>query len=357
MKILFDSQVFVNQKFGGVSRYHFELLKALKNLKCLPTISGRFIRNLYVLNDSELKKQFVFDKYNTLSFVNKLFIRLSIKKARGYDIYHPTIAKDYILSGIPENSKVVFTVHDMIPEKLKGVSKEGTLKYALALRADKIIAVSQQTKQDLVNIYNIPHEKVTVIYHGCTYMTEEPVDDQYLSLPKTYVLFVGERNGYKNFNALLGSISPLLSEKLSLVCAGGSAFTDEEIAMLDQLNVKKYVKQYLNLNDQTLYKIYKNAKIFVFPSLYEGFGIPILEAWMCEIPVLLSNASSFPEIAQDAAYYFNPTDKNAIFDAVSMMLSNDRLCSDLVKKGLDRVQFFTWERAAKETLKVYKSLV
>ena len=113
----------------------------------------------------------------------------------------------------------------------------------------------------------------------------------------------------------------------------------------------------MNANDDLLNILYRNATAFVFPSIYEGFGIPILEAFGCGCPVILSNSSSFPEIAANAALYFDPKNKMSIKDTVAKALFDKKLCAELIEKGFNRVKSFSWEKAAKETIKVYKQIL
>ena len=172
------------------------------------------------------------------------------------------------------------------------------------------------------------------------------------------MLYVGNRALYKNFLFFIESIVPLLlqDKTLSVVCAGGKDFTQAEKLLFHKWGVEHKL-YYFPVNDAILISLYTYALAFVFPSLYEGFGIPILEAFACNCPVLISNTSSLPEIAGNACLCFDPKDKTSIAGAVNQVLLDKSLRKELCKKGKERVNYFSWERTAKETKQVYKSIV
>lgn len=145
-------------------------------------------------------------------------------------------------------------------------------------------------------------------------------------------------------------------DSLNLVCVGGGGFEESEKALLKSLDIDKRTYQY-SIDDNTLGEFYRNAVAFVYPSLYEGFGIPILEAFTCECPVVLSNSSCFPEVAEDSAVYFNPVDEVSIKEAVEKVIYDEDLRKKLKYKGIQRVKSFSWEKTAQETELLYKSIL
>ena len=161
---------------------------------------------------------------------------------------------------------------------------------------------------------------------------------------KPYLLFVGGRPAYKNFNFFIESMAELLrkNEELHVVCAGSLPFTNEEKQSFKNMNILHKV-HHVKVNDIILKNLYKNARAFVFPSLYEGFGLPVLEAFSCGCPVILNNSSSLPEIGGDGAIYFEPGDRESIICAVETVLFNEKYREDLIKKGSERLKFFSWE--------------
>jgi glycosyltransferase involved in cell wall biosynthesis len=177
-------------------------------------------------------------------------------------------------------------------------------------------------------------------------------------LPESYILFVGHRHLYKNFNRFICAVAKLMKNdnKLHVICAGGNNFEDKEISMFRELDIENRVIQF-NMNDDLLSSLYDNALLFVFPSLYEGFGIPLLESFSCGCPVACSNTSSFPEIAMDGAVYFDPKDEESIYECISEVLFDDNLKKQLVKNAYRRLESFSWEKTAKKTKEIYDEVM
>jgi glycosyltransferase involved in cell wall biosynthesis len=358
MKVLYDSHIFANQKVGGVSRYHYELLDGLIKRGVDARISGLFVKNKYLLNNQFFSRSFLRDPMALFSKINMLFIKKALRNPGGYDVFHPTDTRLYLLDLLPAGKPMVFTIHDMIPERMGEVDPLSTAKYRFAQRATKIIAVSENTKQDIIHYYQIPSEKIEVIHHGVSFFL---YSTNWLrkALPDSYILFVGGRNGYKNFEGFIRTIAPLLLKRseLFLVCAGGKSFTADELRLFDTLGISKKVIGFTLLSDDELAKLYSNAMIFVFPSLYEGFGIPILEAWSCKVPVVLSRCSCFPEIAGDAAIYFMPDDSQSLINAVNSLLEDESLRKAMIERGTTKLKAYQWQKAIDKTLMVYESVL
>ena len=148
----------------------------------------------------------------------------------------------------------------------------------------------------------------------------------------------------------------LVKNNVKLVCAGGRGFSDEETEIINQMRISNYV-EHKEVNDEILSELYSNALCFVFPSLYEGFGIPVLEAFSCKCPCVLSNTSSLPEVAGDAAVYFDPSDKDSIIYAIECVLVNQSLQQELIEKGTQRLKSFSWSKMKNNTFEVYKKLL
>ena len=355
MKILFDAQIFLNQRAGGISRYYYELFKGLNATGIDVRIAGRFVKNKYILADKTYRKYFFHDSVALFNLFNKLQIRQAVAKGR-YDIFHPSDAHAFLEKIIPADKNLVFTIHDMIPEKYFNV--KSPVKKSLAQRADKIIAVSETTKNDVMEVFGIEKHKIEVIYHGSSLNPESTLQSP-AGLPHNYILQVGERQGYKNFDMAIRAMAPLMDKysDLYLVCAGRRPFSKSEHLLFKSLNIDKKVLIYSHSDDNTLSALYKNAAVFIFPSLYEGFGIPVLESWACGAPVVLSDNNCFREVAGDAGYYFDPRDKDSITAAVEDVLLHPTLQNDLREKGKKRLAQFSWERAVQQTNNIYKSLI
>jgi glycosyltransferase involved in cell wall biosynthesis len=214
------------------------------------------------------------------------------------------------------------------------------------------VAVSENTKQDVMKILGIPEEKINVVYHGCSFPTTgtEPV----YSFP--YILFVGGRWHYKNFLLFVKSIFPVLKNQknLRVVCTG-SSFNQEEISFLQENGVEDKFLHCMVKTDEELYSLYHHALGFVYPSEYEGFGIPILEAYQADCPVILNRASCFPEIAGDAALYFSSGEElTTQIERLLSMSAEDR--NELLVKQKERLSRYSWEKSARQMAEIYQSL-
>ena len=168
----------------------------------------------------------------------------------------------------------------------------------------------------------------------------------------------GSRSAYKNFDFFIESVAGILckDEELQVVCAGSSPFTNKEKTTLKNLNILHKV-HHVKINDTILKNLYKNARAFIFPSLYEGFGLPVLEAFSCGCPIMLSNSSSLPEIGGNAAIYFDPYDSTSLSEALEHLISDDTLRLELIHKGSERLKLFSWEITANETKNIYDNLL
>lgn len=349
MKVLYDHQIFSTQIIGGISRYIYELAIRNKEAK----IGVIYSENLYLKKNKQI---FSFKgKMRIIYFLNKIFSNYLINFKK-FDLLHITYYDNYFLKN--NNKKFVVTVHDMIHEIYKDIyfSKNDPtlkLKKEICEKATGIIAISEQTKNDLIRILNINPDKIEVIYHGSNLKKIESS----VKLPSRYILFVGSRGDYKNFNKFLDAASNIVKQdsSLYLLCVG-KKFNLEEQKYIKQLGIDNKVKQLLAV-DEDMYSIYKKAQCFVFPSLYEGFGIPILEAFESECPLVLSNTSCFPEIAEDAAEYFNPKSQIEIEQAIKNVIYNERKKEDLRKKGKERLRNFSWDKTYEQTIKFYRKIL
>jgi glycosyltransferase involved in cell wall biosynthesis len=248
-------------------------------------------------------------------------------------------------------------IHERFEEVQKADRKTSERKRLLVGRASRIIAISGNTRDDLVKYFRIDPVKIDVIHIGTSALPDTTERSNTL-LPPQYILFVGARTNYKNFQRFLRAVAPILheDEHLIIVCAGGGKFTVDENRLFGQLRLAGRILQY-SAPDPMLWSLYKSARVFVFPSLYEGFGIPVIEAFACGCPIAVSNTSSLPEIARDAACYFDPLDESSIRSAVVQVIRDEGLRARLVQKGLERVRDYSWNKIALETKKTYESVV
>lgn len=359
MKICYDSHIFSYHKYGGISRYFVELVKQLSvNNTCV--LELHFTDNIYI---KSLEYNNIISKTHSLPFnrgKSKIYEYLNrfsdIKSLRKeYDIFHPTYYTPYFLKYV--KSPYVITVHDMIHEKYNRTTLNEQFlleKKKTIIQANRIIAVSENTKQDLMDLYDIPSEKIDVVYHGYSiadYEKEVPM------ISSDFILYVGDRNGYKNWKKFIEAFAIIhrLFPELSLVCTG-KPFSVEEYSYLDKHNLTSSVHSVFASESQLAW-LYRHAICFVYPSLYEGFGIPILESFATNCPCVLSNTSCFPEIAREGGLYFDPYDIDAMADTITKVVDSSELRKNLILKGNKRLQNFSWKKTAQKTLEVYRSTI
>ena len=282
----------------------------------------------------------------------------------GAELFHATEHLLMPLRSIP----TVLTVHDLIfrrlPEHHKRLNR-WYLNWTMPLycrRADHIIAVSEATRRDLVETYHLPPQKISVIYEAAAprfVPQSEPVRDlvrRTYGLPDRYLLYVGTIEPRKNLERLLAAWAPLYlaGECPPLVIVGKKGWLSggffaalEESPARDGVILTGYVP------DPDLPAVYSAATALVLPSLYEGFGLPLLEAMACGTPVICSNASSMPEIAGDAALLFDPHEVEDLRQSLRRVVTEVDLPSSLRTRGMARAATFSWTRAAEETLAIY----
>ena len=224
------------------------------------------------------------------------------------------------------------------------------------MRADRDLHFAN-TQRDLIDIFGVAPEKTVVIHLGFS-LTNKFESTVSLTESRPFLLYVGLRDRYKNFDTLLiaYSSSTFLRNTFSLVAFGGGRFSAVEVERIRALGLNDSVRQ-ISGDDALLAGLYRQSAAFVYPSLYEGFGIPPLEAMSYDCPVICSNTSSIPEVVGDAACLFDPTDVDAMRAAIELVVGSPKYRSDLVKRGRERIQHFSWDRTAKETVEVYRELL
>lgn len=364
MNIIYDYDIFCRQQYGGVSRYFFELLSRIVNRPNFDILLflGLYI-NKYDLKSLELKLNRLIGVQipklpNTgklLILLNQLLFKQYMKNCRS-QLLHYT----YYSNPVPDfKGKTVITVHDMIhelyPEYFLPSNPTVKFKKKLAQAADGIICVSQATKNDLIRLLEIDSQKIKVIHHGNS-LTINP------SLPKlintSYILYVGQRDGYKNFKLLMKAFaqSPQINNDFKLICFGGGKFKAEEIRLFKEYHLLEKVAYYSG-PDEILANLYKYAALLVYPSLYEGFGFPPLEAMFYGCPVVVSNRSSIPEVVEQAGAYFDPNSLDELVAKMECVLGDTVYRDRLIAAGRKQAEKFDWERCVTETVNFYSSLL
>ncbi|WP_446011744.1 glycosyltransferase family 4 protein [Candidatus Electrothrix sp.] len=381
MNILYDHQIFMLQRFGGISRYYFELLQAADKLY-RPSVEVRYHINHYIedIKKSESYPWNCEESFGGRSFTGKgIFCRflerftggtdpwkencLQIKKALHNEkihVFHPTYYNDYYFNWIGEIPSVI-TVYDMIhelfPDNFMDDFSTVELKKRAIFKAKHIIAISENTKKDIVEIYGIPEEKISVIHLASNlncYQSGKPP----APVAERYILYVGMRSGYKNFYFFLRAVADLLKtdESLHLVCTG-NPFDKKEMWFIDSLGIRREQILQLFVSDDDLAYLYKNALLFAFPSLYEGFGLPVLEAFQYGCPTVLSRTGSLPEVGGDAALYYDPKSIGEIRETVKNVIYNEQLRNSYIQKGYSRLKAFSWDKTRKKTAEVYEKIL
>ena len=378
MKILYDYQIFNKQHFGGISRYFCELLDQFSRDPEIDfCLALRYSQNEHLHQQPQLNRfwtqrnDFFSDSHfftrlqrgihiNALNHVfNNQQESIRRLKEQDFNVFHPTYYDLYFLKYL-KTKPYTLTVYDMIIELFPDMFKGDTIaiqKKKVIECATKIIAISDNTKSDMIKFYDIEPEKIEVIPLATS--LHRSIPDSTLKLPQRYILFVGNRGAYKNFTLFINSIASLLQKEIDLflICAGGGIFSESEMHLLNDLKIRKQVLYYPVTNDSTLSQLYRKAILFIFPSRYEGFGIPVLEAFSCGCPVAASNCSSLPEVGGEAVIYFDPNNSESMQKVIEDIIQNKSMQESLRIRGYQRLKLFSWEMTAMNTKKVYDNLL
>lgn len=353
----------------GIGNYTYQLLRSLSEISANEDFTSHIYINeaksgctdfcpIQNIKSFSLDGRFKEILYRTLlmgGYINRTDI----------DIYHGTAF--YLPMGLRKRS--VITVHDLACYKYANTFESMKVLYARLCipdslkRADRIIAVSENTKRDLIDIFGVKEDRIKVIYEAadrnyevCSPEKVEEVKTKY-GINK-YILCVGTLEPRKNLVSLLKAyarIINLLPEACRLVITGRKGWLyDEILKTAGDLGDKVIFTGYVT--NEELMLLYNGASVFVYPSLYEGFGLPVIEAMACGTPVITSNSSSLPEVVGAAGIMTDPLSIGELSDAILNVVSNDELRNKLSKKSLERAGLFSWDKAARQTLEVYREL-
>jgi glycosyltransferase involved in cell wall biosynthesis len=365
MRIAFDQQVFCLQKHGGISRYFAELVRHIARQ---PHVDACIVAPLHIneylcspgVRARVRGQRFPFDFRGNSPLVRSFnSIALPLYWARrAYDIIHETY---YSLESRGRARLRILTIYDMIhelyPHDFPDSAQVSAAKRAAALRADHVICISETTRQDAIRILGISPDRSSVIYLGWSL---DDADSKVALDEKAsrYILYVGRRNGYKNFRVVLEAFasSPKLKAGYELIAFGGRRLSADEEREIGELGLTGRVKQ-VGGNDALLSAYYGGATAFVYPSRYEGFGIPPLEAMSHGCPVVCSSAGSISEIVGDAAAYFEPDDSAKLRSLLERVTEDERFAADLTARGTMRINKYSWEACSRETLDAYRRLL
>ncbi|PKM91503.1 hypothetical protein CVU82_02820 [Candidatus Falkowbacteria bacterium HGW-Falkowbacteria-1] len=374
MKIGVDTRVLMDKQYSGVSIFTFNLLSSLLKLDKLNTYS--FFYNSF----KKVEKNDLFNKNAVQTFYpNKIFNYLMQKTLSWPKIDNLLGSPDVFymphinFASLSNKTKKVITVHDLsflrYPEFFsrrknfwhKALNIKKNLK-----KFDRIVAVSQNTKNDLVELMKIEEDKISVVYPGISDdlsndTLNESVDYlfQKYGIDRDYVLYLGTIEPRKNISGLMRAYNHLRDSGIDvlLVLVGSWGWKTDDIRK--EWGKSKYKQDikfigYLIEEEKSIF--YKNAKLFVYPSFYEGFGFPPLEAMHFGVPVISSNSSSLPEVLSNAALLVNSDKELELADAMMISLTDKLLRNKLIERGRERVKIFSWQNTAEEYLKIFNNL-
>lgn len=366
MKIVFDAQVFVEQEYGGISRYVCALASHLARL---PEMEVKIVAPLHInaylraLPGDIAAGRYIARLPKTARMIKMLGSALCgpLASLIDPDLVHETYyaERELCRARVPH----VLTVYDMIEERFPESFPVGYSlthrKRCAAKRADHVFCISENTRRDLLDMYKFPEDKVSVTHLGYDALAPSMLNATDLVGASPFVLFVAGRHGYKNFEGLIKAYaaSAWLQSGFRIVCFGGGAFSAEEKTLMAGLGLTTTQVVYIAGDDNRLAALYQGAAALVYPSKYEGFGIPPLEAMSLDCPVICSQTSSIPEVVGSAGEYFDPFDVESIRYSMERVLQSTERRRELVSLGRARRELFTWERCAQQTADIYRRLV
>jgi glycosyltransferase involved in cell wall biosynthesis len=363
MKVVFDHQVFVTQAYGGVSRYFVELARELVQGReqvqiFAPAYVNRYLKAADPLHPLSFELQGVRRGIRYRPSVLSPLLWGAVKLGAPQILHETGYGNFNSASALAADGRLVSTVHDMTVERFPHYFDQPARRMAIKLsslrKADAIICISESTRQDLLSFYPEFADRCHVVHHGVN--QDRAAGTRPAELPSSYLLYVGTRQTYKNFNNLIRALGAAkgLPASLQLLCFGGGPLTEEEKQLCNASGWPLARVTQLAGDDALLAHAYKHAELFVFPSSYEGFGMPLTEAMVQACPIACARATSFPEVCQDAAEYFDPADSDDMARVIERLLADPARRRALAAAGQKRVEHFTWARCASETMAVYR---
>jgi glycosyltransferase involved in cell wall biosynthesis len=347
------------QRVGGISRYFAELIRRLPGCGVSPRLFMPVVDNEHAASAGLASGPWsgIVAGHAMARRIAHAALRRSdtIQRLAGrYDILHQTYYDEVPRTRRPTVCTIVDMIPDLFPQHFGANPHQQ--KQLVAEAADLVFSISENTSRDIAAVYGFDAAKIVTTQLGIDL-------GEFVSPPSIvnpfrgpYLLFVGQRGGYKNFGRLATALLPILAERseLSLAIVGG-ALSEVERAPFEAHGLGARVQQ-ASVPDAALPKIYRQAALFVFPSEYEGFGIPLLEAFAAGCPVAASRASCFPEVGGEAIEYFDPTSVDEMAHAVNRILASSARADELRALGSERVKAFTWTRTAEKTAEGYRRL-
>jgi glycosyltransferase involved in cell wall biosynthesis len=363
MRILYDGLIYTHQRVGGVNRYFNNLISHL-SADVVPTLTACYGNPVKDIRHPNLQLRLYRSRLlpsRISGRLGKYYFRWVAAQTRP-QILHPTY---YSLMTAQAFHQVpyplVITVWDMITERFAAdLDPLGTIvecKRQAVNASQAILCISENTRRDLLERY--PHlEAKTKVTYLATDLDISMVNQSISDLPKQYILYVGGRNSYKNFGCLLQAfVSVVQTHRDLALCVVGSPFSPKEQAEIAALKLDDRIHHMGFVDDRRLATLYHHSLALVYPSLYEGFGIPPLEAMVCGTVAIAANCASIPEVVGDAGLLFDPKQPDELVDRLLWLLDHSAERDRLIAKGQQRASQFGWDKTAAETMAIYHSLV
>ena len=362
LRVLYDGLIYRMQAAGGINRYTASLIGRLPRTFHPSVVVGQ-ARAIHFPSHPNLRvfRQQVLGPYIVTRAIERLYFHLSTDfKRQRFDVVHPTY--HFLLaqrSFAAFHCPVVVTVYDMVHELFSRVDILGAPareKRKAVMAAQAIICVSENTKHDLLERYPSLADKVTVTPLAAAIDARvsygpEPVP------ARPYFLYVGSRSSYKNFDGLLAAFAHVtVARPATRLCVVGKPFTRAERTRIAALKLPDRIAHYGFVRDTHLAKLYRCSVCLVYPSLYEGFGLPPLDAMACGTAVIASNRASIPEVVGDAGWLFDPAASGELAAMMLALLDDATARERLIARGRERAKMFSWDTMAAQTIAVYRSV-
>jgi len=363
MRVCYDYQIFSWQRVGGISRYFTELAA---RMHALPGAQACVVAPLHI-NRYLAERRSAIPTWGLYAgrapraalLADKACAALArpLTAAARPDIVHETY---YEAAGTaPRSARLVLTAYDMVdelyPELFPLNARVRSLRQQAFDRADHVICISESTRRDLLRLYAVEPGKASVVHLASSLA---PSSEAPFSLGEPYFLYVGQRDSYKNFMGLLKAFAQSgLAESHRLLCFGGGSFKPYELEQAGCLGIPSDRVRSIAGDDALLARCYAGAVAFAYPSLYEGFGIPLLEAMACGCPILCGRAGSLAEVAGPAAHYCDAADPASLAEGLLALARFPKARQGLIAQGRERAKAFSWDRCAEQTLSIYEKLL
>ncbi|HUK42983.1 MAG TPA: glycosyltransferase family 1 protein [Candidatus Bathyarchaeia archaeon] len=365
MRVLYDHQVFSLQNAGGASRYFYELARYLAAVPEAETEVWLGMNGtVYPFSGLDRGKVHVSGLPEWLPpgrpryLVNEVWSRTKALLNGKVDVYHPTT---YMRTPTIRARRAVATHHDCtherFPEYFAGAKTIFWARRQMLPSVDAVICVSEACRQDLLRFYQLDPAKTRVVHHGVTQLPRSAEAAAQLKgrLRRDYLLYVGMRAKFKNFDGLLQAFhDSRLGEAYDLLVLGASPLTGPEKKLIARLGLGGFVICLPRVSDAILAEAYARARLFVYPSFNEGFGFPPLEAMSLDCPVLASNIAALVEVCGDAPFYFDPSDQGAFSRELLRAACDEKARREAVLRGREVAARYTWDKCGRETLAVYR---